>query len=80
MPTMSGSTASIAATVSATGLSSFAPPPQMLKLITVSVVSSSPDEHDAAAVPAASVAATSAATSSRLRIRPSLDRRTLRPP
>ena len=37
---MSGSTASIAATVSSTGLSSFAPPPQMLKLITVSVVSS----------------------------------------
>ena len=41
---MSGSTASIAATVSSIGLSSFCPPPQMLKLITVSEVGSDADD------------------------------------
>jgi hypothetical protein len=67
---MSGSTSSIAATVSSTGLSWFAPPPQMLKLITVSVVSSS-DEQAVSAVPAAGRIATTTATRNRVRICPS---------
>ena len=67
---MSGSTARIAATVSSTGLSSFAPPPQMLKLMAVIEVSSpaeSSEEH--AAGPAANTAAANA-TPNRSRIRP----------